>query len=305
MPNSHSIFYVLTYPERRELRAGVCTDWPALRARIEREYMLMDLETSLIAPVSPEATEGLRTAVHSWAAPTYAVTSVEDAYFLTEDSVIRKVLRQRKVISKRLSTVLQTEGENREEWRMRSRHLRQAKYWQAYCKDAKAKQRENERALQRAEEFVSGLQTHAEEIYVSHRIEVGDSESQPDSLDLYAVASTAVGAARLSTYIEARKDHGIAQFGHPRGGFSFLTGSTFSNAPERAFYIQSVSASFRRYPQMLAPHVAAGLEAVLYRLCAHPLASTKLREDAEALQKRLWDRLSGDFLSDPPPDTLS
>lgn len=133
MPNSHSIFfYVLTYPERHELRAGVCTDWPALRARIEREYMLMDLETPLIAPVSSEASEGLRTAVHSSAAPTYAVTSVEEVYFLTVDSVIRKVLRQRKVISKRLSTVLQTEGENREEWRMRSRHLRQAKYWQRW-----------------------------------------------------------------------------------------------------------------------------------------------------------------------------
>lgn len=317
MPTSSSIYYSLSYFERSELRAGICSDWPALLSHIERVYPLLDLEASWVASLSPESAEELRTAIHSRVAPDYTVHAfpVEDAFSLCHESQIRSVLRERKIRTQRLSTVLQTEGDQCDEWRARNRYLRQAKYWRAYQKDASNSHREHERALQKIDDFISGLQAHAEAIYVDQRIEINQSlgtlsPSQQDSFQVYALATTAVGVARLSTYIEAHKDRMIVQFMHPRGGFSFLSGSSSIATPTRVFHIQDVAAHFRKYPVLLAPHITAGLEAILCRLCAYPQAPAALREEAAAFQTGFWDRLSGDrasgeLFSDPPPEDLS
>ena len=126
------------------------------------------------------------------------------------------------------------------------------------------------------------------------------SKSRRDSLQIYAVASTAVGVARLSTYLKAQRDRASrGQFQHPGGCFSFLPNSTFSPAgPNRALYIQSVLTCSPWDTQFLGPHVAAGLKVIQSRLCAYPQASSELRKEAETLCKRFWDRIT-EGLSEP------
>jgi hypothetical protein len=262
--------------------------------------MLVDLESSLVAPVDLQVAEEVRVALHSRVVPAYTVSAspLEDAYLLSEESVVRAVLRQHKVKTKRLSTVLQTEGDDREEWCVRNRHLRQAKYWETYRKTAEGTHRENEKVLQRIEAFVSGLQAHAEAICVG--------QSDPASLQIYALASTAVGVARLQTYLETPSHRSsVGQLVHPRGGCGFLTGFTSYSGSNRAIYVQNVSTSFRQHSQFLAPHIVAGLEALVSRLWAYPGAVAELRDEAVAIRQYLWNPTPEDVLGDRPPETLS
>lgn len=332
MSTLQSAFYLLFYPDRREFHAGICSDGAALLAQIERAYLSLDLESSLVAPLSLQAAEELRTALHSQVAPAYSVSvsPVVDAFHDRDEREVRAVLRRQKIKTQRLSSVLQTQGEEGEEWRARIRYLRQVKLWQDHREEAEAQHRENERALKSVEEFISGLESHAEAIYVAQRIALPQevelnqemdgsqgsethpgikvdraswidlSKSRHDSLQIYAVASTAVGVARLSTYLKAQRDRSTrGGFQHPGGFFSFLADSTFSPAgPHRALYIQSVLTCSRWDTQFLGPHVAAGLKVIQSRLCAYPQASSELRKEAETLCKRFWDRIT-EGLSEP------
>jgi hypothetical protein len=298
---SEPFFYLLAYPRASELRAGICHDWNVLSARLQSEYRQVDLDDSLIAPVSASMAQRLRDDLRFRLPPAHSVSTVpvEDAYSLRGDKLARAVLRGHRVRTKWLSTVLQSQGDMRSEWRRRIKHLRESRSLRALRDRAERAHRQNEDSLRESEEFLEGLEAHADVLYV-----YSSPEIERSSIEVYAVACSQVSSARLQAYISARRGSSpIGSLSYPcGGGCGFIVDSTFVSGTDRSVYSLTLATHFRHDRSRFAPHILAGIESILARLRSCPHAPDELREEMEAVSRRLWRLLSGEDAEEEPAD---
>ena len=293
MSVSEPFFYLLAYPRASELRAGICHDWNVLAARLQCEYRQVDLDDSLIAPVSASLAQRLRDDLRSRLPPAHSVSThpVEDAYPLRGGKVARAVLRGRRVRTKWLSTVLQAQGDMRSEWSCRIKHLREARGLCVLRDRAERAHRQNEDSLLESEEYIEGLEAHSDVLYV-----YSSPGIERSSMEVYAVACSQVSSARLQVYVSARRGRSpIGSLSYPcGGGCGFIVDSTFVSGRDRSVYSLTLATHFRHDRSRFAPHILAGFESILARLRACPRAPDDLRQEKKAVSERLWRLLSGE-----------